>query len=122
MVYSPDAPEPIGPYSQAIAVGKTLYCSGQIPVDPASGQMVEGDVKAQTTRVCENIRAVLSAAGHRPEDVVKTTCYLTDMADFAAMNEVYAAFFTGKPARSCVAVKALPKNALVEIEVLSISP
>ena len=112
------APQAVGPYSQAIAFGNMLFCAGQIPLDPASGQLVEGDVSAQSERVCENIRAVLAANGMSFADVVKTTVYLLTMDDFAAMNAVYAKHFTEPfPARSTVAVAGLPRGARVEIEV-----
>jgi 2-iminobutanoate/2-iminopropanoate deaminase len=114
------APAAIGPYSQAVKVGELLFCSGQIPLDPATGEMVTGDAAAQAGRVMENIAAVLSAAGRGFDDVVKTTIFLADMADFAAVNEVYGRCFTGhKPARSTVAVRGLPRGALVEIEVIA---
>jgi 2-iminobutanoate/2-iminopropanoate deaminase len=115
-----NAPAAIGPYSQAVTCGNMLFCSGQIPLDPVSGEMVTGDIGAQAERVMNNISAVLSAAGIGFDDVVKTTIYLVDMADFAAVNEVYGARFPHhKPARSTVAVKSLPRNALLEIEVIA---
>jgi 2-iminobutanoate/2-iminopropanoate deaminase len=114
------APAAIGPYSQAVKSGQMLYCSGQIPLDPATGEMVLGDITVQTERVMKNITAVLSAAGAGFDDVVKTTIYLVDMGDFASVNEVYGhCFNTHKPARSTVAVKSLPRGALVEIEVIA---
>ncbi|MBQ9079704.1 MAG: RidA family protein [Clostridia bacterium] len=113
------APAAIGPYSQAVIVGDLIFTSGQIPLDPATGLMVGETITEQTHRVCKNLEAVLAAAGSSPARVVKTVCYLSDMADFAAFNQVYAEYFTGKPARSCVAVKALPKGALVEVEVIA---
>jgi len=114
------APAAIGPYSQAVKSGQMLYCSGQIPLDPATGEMVAGDITAQTERVMKNITAVLSAAGAGFDDVVKTTIYLVDMGDFASVNKVYGNYFnTHKPARSTVAVKSLPRGALVEIEVIA---
>jgi len=116
-VQSDKAPAAIGPYSQAIQAGGLLFASGQIPLDPATGNLVGDTIEAQTEQVIANIREVLAAADLTFEDVVKTTCYLADIADFTAFNGVYARYFTGKPARSCVAVKALPKGALVEIEV-----
>jgi 2-iminobutanoate/2-iminopropanoate deaminase len=116
-ISSEKAPAAIGPYSQAIVSGGLLFASGQIPLDPSTGEIVGTTVVAQTEQAIANIKAVLSEAGLTLENVVKTTCYLADMADFSAFNTVYAAHFTGKPARSCVAVKALPKGALVEIEV-----
>lgn len=114
-----NAPAAIGPYSQAVLVGNLIFTSGQIPLHPETG-LLEGDgVAEQTHRVCKNLEAVLLAAGGSLHSVVKTVCFLQDMADFAAFNEVYAQYFTEKPARSCVAVKALPKGALVEIEVVA---
>lgn len=113
------APAAIGPYSQALVTGNLVFTSGQIPLDPATGAMVEGGIAEQAHRVCQNLDAVLSAAGSSFDKVVKTTCFLADMGDFAAFNEVYAAYFTGCPARSCVAVKTLPKGALVEVEVIA---
>ena len=113
------APAAIGPYSQAIVTGSLVYASGQIPLDPATGNVVYGDVVAQAQRVIENIKAVLTASGTDITKVVKTTCFLKNMGDFAAFNEVYAKHFTGNPARSCVEVSALPKNVLVEIEVIA---
>ncbi len=113
------APAAIGPYSQAIAHGGMLYCSGQIPIDPATGTLVEGDITRQTRQVMENIRGVLQAAGTDFDRVVKTTCFLADMADFAAFNAEYEKWFISRPARSCVAVRQLPKGALVEVEVLA---
>ncbi|MDR2514245.1 MAG: RidA family protein [Christensenellaceae bacterium] len=113
------APAAIGPYSQAIAVNGFLFCSGQIPLVPESGAVLEGDIKAQTEQVVRNIAAVLQEAGTSFAKVVKTTCFLKSMGDFAAFNEVYAAAFSSKPARSCVAVAALPRDVLVEIEVVA---
>ena len=118
-IHTDNAPAAVGPYSQAIAAGGMLYTSGQIALDPATGEIVGDDIKAQAEQVMKNIGAVLQAAGCTFEDVVKTTCFLADMADFAAFNEIYARYFTGKPARSCVAVKSLPKGALVEVEVIA---
>lgn len=114
------APTAIGPYSQAVRFGNMLFCSGQIPLDPASGEIVAGGISDQTERVMNNIAAVLTAAGVGFDDVIKTTIYLVDMADFAAVNEVYGKCFSShKPARSTVAVKALPRGALVEIEIIA---
>ena len=113
------APAAIGPYSQAIVTGNLVFTSGQIPLDPETGVLVGKDIREQTERVCKNLSAVLTAAGSSLEKAVKTVCYLSNMEDFAAFNEVYATFFTGKPARSCVAVKTLPKGALVEVEVIA---
>lgn len=121
IVLTPSAPAPIGPYSQAIRTGSLLFCSGQIPLDPATGKLIDGDVSAQTRQVMRNIAAVLEAAGASFDNVVKTTIYLTDMADFAAVNSVYGERF-GKtpPARSTVAVAALPLGSRVEIEVTAV--
>ena len=118
-VYTPSAPEAIGPYSQAMKVGNLLFTSGQIPINPATGNIEATTIEAQTEQVCKNLVAVLEAAGTSMEKVVKTTCFLADMGDFAAFNGVYATYFVGKPARSCVAVKTLPKNVLVEVEVIA---
>ncbi len=113
------APAAIGPYSQAIVAGDFLYASGQIPIDPKTGALVEGDVSAQAKQVCENICKILKKAGTDFDHVVKTTCFLADMSDFAAFNEVYGKYFTSKPARSCVAVKEIPKKVLCEVEVIA---
>ena len=113
-----NAPGAIGPYSQGWVVGEFVYTSGQIPVDPATGAIPEG-IAAQAEQSCKNVGAILEAAGVTLESVVKTTCFLADMGDFAAFNEVYARYFTTKPARSCVAVKTLPKNVLVEVELVA---
>lgn len=118
-VHTDNAPAAIGPYSQAMIVGDLVYTSGQIPIDPENGQIVGNTIEEQTDRVCLNLTAVLEAAGTGMEKVVKTTCFLADMADFAAFNGVYAQYFVSKPARSCVAVKTLPKNVLVEVEVIA---
>jgi len=116
------APAAIGPYSQAIRVGEMLFASGQLGIDPVTGNFVPGGVKEQTEQIFKNIEAVLSAAGFSSGQVVKTTVFLADMADFAAMNEVYSTYFTEPyPARSAVAVKTLPKNGLVEIEIIAIN-
>ena len=122
VISTDQAPAAIGPYSQAIEANGMLFASGQIPVDPATGEVVSGDVKAQAEQVCRNIGEVLKAAGYGFDQVVKTTCFLADMADFTAFNEVYARYFVSKPARSCVAVKAIPKGCLCEIEILAVSP
>jgi 2-iminobutanoate/2-iminopropanoate deaminase len=114
------APAAIGPYSQAKLVNGVLYASGQIPLIPATGELREGGIIPQTEQVMANIAAVLEAAGTDFEHVVKTTCFLRSMDDFAEFNQVYAQYFTGKPARSCVAAAALPKGALVEVEVLAV--
>lgn len=113
------APAAIGPYSQGYEVNGVVYTSGQIPVDPATGDVPEG-IAAQAKQSCENVGAVLAAAGSCLEKVFKTTCFLADMGDFATFNEVYAQYFTSKPARSCVAVKALPKGVLCEIEAIAV--
>ena len=113
------APGAIGPYSQGYIVNGFVYTSGQIAIDPATGNLVEGGIAAQTEQVMQNLGAVLAAAGSSYEKAVKTTCFLTDMADFATFNEIYGRYFTEKPARSCVAVKSLPKGALVEVEVIA---
>ena len=113
------APAAIGPYSQAIVTGNLLFASGQIALDPATGAVKGENITEQTTTVCENIGEILKAAGTTYDKVVKTTCFLADIADFAAFNEVYAKYFTGKPARSCVAVKDLPKKVLCEIEIIA---
>ena len=113
-----NAPAAIGPYSQGMILGHLVFTSGQIPVDPATGEIPEG-IAAQAERSCRNVAAVLEAAGTSMENVVKTTCFLADMADFAAFNQVYARFFTSCPARSCVAVKELPKGGLCEIAAIA---
>ena len=113
------APAAIGPYSQAVVVGNLIYTSGQIPLNPETGVLEGGNITEQTHRVCKNLEAVLTAAGGSLQSAVKTVCFLADMADFAAFNEVYALYFSEKPARSCVTVKALPKDALVEVEVIA---
>lgn len=113
------APGAIGPYSQGFVVNSMVYTSGQIPVDPATGTVPEG-ISAQAEQSCKNVGAILEAAGSGFEKVFKTTCFLADMGDFAAFNEVYARFFISKPARSCVAVKTLPKGVLCEIEAIAI--
>ena len=118
-IYTKNAPEAIGPYSQAIKVGNLIFTSGQIAIVPSSGVVEATDIEGQTRQVCENLAAVLEAAGTGVERVVKTTCFLSDMTDFAAFNAIYATYFTSKPARSCVAAKALPKNVLVEIEAIA---
>ena len=118
-VSTANAPSAIGPYSQAIICGDMLFTSGQIPLDPASGEMVGTNITEQTERVMQNLAAVLAAAGSSFEKAVKTTCFLADINDFAAFNGVYAKYFTTKPARSCVAVKDLPKGVKVEVEVIA---
>lgn len=120
VISTKDAPAAIGPYSQAIAANGMVFASGQIPIVPATGEIVQGDINVQAEQVMKNIGAILSAAGTDYKNVVKTTCFLADMSDFAAFNAVYEKYFTGKPARSCVAVKQLPKNVLVEVEVTAV--
>ena len=118
VVATTKAPGAIGPYSQGYVVNGFVYTSGQIPVDPVSGQIPEG-IAAQADQSCRNVGAILEAAGSSFDKVLKTTCFLADMADFAAFNEVYAKYFVSKPARSCVAVKSLPKGVLCEIEAIA---
>ena len=118
VISTPNAPAAIGPYSQGMCAGNLVFCSGQIPVDPATGNIPEG-ITAQAEQSCKNVAAVLAATGSDVTRVIKTTCFIADMADFAAFNEVYAKYFTSKPARSCVAVKTLPKGVLVEVEVIA---
>ena len=113
------APAAIGPYSQAIMVDKFLFASGQIPINPENGQIEAEGIEAQTTQVMKNIGAILTEAGTDYTKVVKTTCFLADMADFGAFNKIYEQYFTEKPARSCVAVKQLPKDVLCEVEVIA---
>lgn len=113
------APAAIGPYSQAILAGDMLYASGQIPIIPATGEIAQGNINVQAEQVMKNVGAILEAAGTDYTKVVKTTCFLAEMADFAAFNAVYEKYFTGKPARSCVAVKQLPKDVLCEVEVIA---
>lgn len=119
-IHTDNAPAAVGPYSQAIAAGGMLYTSGQIALDPATGEIVGDDIKAQAEQVMKNLAAVLAEARTSQENVIKTTCFLKDMGDFGAFNEVYGAFFTEKPARSCVAVKTLPKDVLCEVEVIAV--
>lgn len=121
IINTKNAPAAIGPYSQAFVVNGVLYSSGQIPLDPATGAVVEGGIKEQTLQVMKNLKAVLEEANTTFENVFKTTCFLSDMGNFAAFNEVYGEYFTGKPARSCVAVKELPKGVLVEVEVIAVT-
>lgn len=115
-----NAPQAVGPYSQAILVNGTLFASGQIAIDPSTQKMVEGDIVVQTERICKNIEAVLKEANMGFENVVKTTCFLAEMTDFATFNATYEKYFISKPARSCVAAKQLPKNALAEIDIIAI--
>ncbi len=114
------APAAIGPYSQAVKCGNMLFTSGQIAIDPAVGDIVAKDIQGQTEQVMKNLCEVLRAAGSSPELVIKTTCFLANIGDFAAFNEIYGKYFTGKPARSCVAAAALPKGALVEVEAVAL--
>ena len=119
-ISSPDAPKAIGPYSQAVRAGQLLFVSGQVPLDPATGQLVDGDIAAQTRRVFDNLGAVLKAGGRSFADVVRTTVFLADMNDFAAVNEVYGTYFSEPyPARATVQVARLPKDARVEIDVIA---
>ena len=119
IIRTANAPAAIGPYSQAIVTGNTVFTSGQIPINPATGNVEAVTIEEQTKQVCENLKAVLEAAGSSLEKAVKTTCFLADMGDFAAFNGVYGEYFTGKPARSCVAVKDLPKGVKCEVEVIA---
>lgn len=119
VVHTANAPAAIGPYSQAIVLNDILFTSGQIPVNPATGEIAGDTIEAQAEQVMKNLGAVLEEAGTGFENAVKTTCYLADMGDFAAFNAVYAKYFVNKPARSCVAVKTLPKNVLCEVEVIA---
>ena len=119
-VYTKNAPDAIGPYSQAIVTNGLVFTSGQIAINPESGAVEAQTITEQTEQVCKNIKAVLEAAGSSLEHVVKTVCFLKDMSDFAAFNEVYGKYFTEKPARSCVAAAALPKGALVEVEAVAL--
>ena len=118
-IHTDSAPAAIGPYSQGIITGNLFFSSGQIPINPATGNIEAETIKEQTKQVMENLGALLEAAGCTYKDVVKTTCFLNNMDDFGAFNEVYGEYFTEKPARSCVAVKTLPKNVLCEVEVIA---
>ena len=118
-IYTNKAPEAIGPYSQAVITGNLVFTSGQIAIDPAKGDVVAEGIEEQTKQVMKNLGEVLKAAGSSFEKAVKTVCFLSDMTDFAAFNEIYGKYFTGKPARSCVAAKQLPKGVLVEVEVIA---
>jgi 2-iminobutanoate/2-iminopropanoate deaminase len=121
IISTTSAPGAIGPYSQAVEANGTLYISGQVAIDPATGKLVEGGITEQTTQVLKNVKAILIAAGYTLTDVVKSTCLLSDMSDFRAMNEVYAQFYTSEqPARAAFAVKALPLGALIEIETVAV--
>lgn len=118
-VYTKNAPDAIGPYTQAIKAGGFVFTSGQIAIDPVTGNVEASDIVGQTEQVCKNLCAVLEAAGTSVDKAVKTTCFLAEMADFAAFNEIYGKYFVSKPARSCVAAKQLPKGVLVEVEVIA---
>jgi len=118
-IYTDKAPAAIGPYSQGYISNGFFFTSGQVPLDPATGTVVGEDITAQTEQVMQNLGALLEAAGTNFTNVVKTTCFLADMGDFATFNEIYGRYFTEKPARSCVAVKTLPKNVLVEVELIA---
>ena len=118
-IHTDKAPAAIGPYSQGVVAGHLFFASGQIPINPATGEITGANITEQAEQVMKNIGEILKAAGATYENVAKTTCFLADMGDFAAFNEVYARYFTGKPARSCVAVKTLPKNVLCEVEVIA---
>lgn len=119
-IHTAKAPEAIGPYSQAIVHGGLLFTSGQIAINPASGQVEADTIEGQTEQVMKNLAALLEEAGASFDSVIKTTCFLSDMADFAAFNAIYGAYFVSKPARSCVAAKQLPKNVLVEVELIAV--
>lgn len=119
IISTKNAPAAIGPYSQAVKVGNLLFTSGQIAINPQNGEVVAGGIAEQTEQIMKNLGAVLSEAGLGFENAVKTTCFLAEIADFAAFNEIYGKYFTGKPARSCVAVKDLPKGVLAEVEVIA---
>ena len=118
-IHTEKAPAAVGPYSQAMVVNGLVYTSGQIPLDPATGELVGTTIEEQAEQVMKNLVAILEAAGTKSEKVVKTLCFLTDMNDFAAFNEVYAKYFTEKPARSCVGISSLPKGAICEVEVIA---
>lgn len=118
-IYTKNAPDAIGPYSQAKVVGGLVFTSGQIAINPANGNVEADTIEGQTEQVCQNLKNLLEAAGSSLDKAVKTVCFLADMGDFGAFNEVYGKYFTSKPARSCVAVKTLPKNVLVEVEVIA---
>ena len=119
-IYTPKAPNAIGPYSQAIKCGNMLYTSGQIAINPETGNVEAADIEGQTLQVMKNLEAVLTEAKTSFENVVKTTCFLANMSDFTKFNEIYGQYFTSKPARSCVAAKELPKSVLVEVEVIAV--
>ena len=119
VIHSELAPAAVGPYSHAIAANNLVFTSGQVAIDPKTGKVESDTIEGQTEQVMQNVKALLESQGAEFTDVVKTTCFLADMADFAAFNEIYAKYFTGKPARSCVAVKALPKGVLCEVETIA---
>ena len=119
-IHTKKAPAAVGPYSQAVVTGGMVYTSGQIALDPESGELVGNTIEEQAEQVMKNLAAILKEAGTKPENAVKTLCFLTDINDFAAFNEVYAKYFTEKPARSCVGVQALPKGAICEVEVIAV--
>lgn len=119
-IYTKNAPEAIGPYSQAVIAGGMLFTSGQIAINPETGKVEASDIAGQTEQIMKNLGAVLAEAGTGFENAVKTTCFLADMDDFAVFNEIYGKYFTGKPARSCVAVRELPKGVLAEVEVIAV--
>lgn len=119
IIHTENAPEAIGPYSQAIVTGGLVFTSGQIPINPENGNIESKTIEGQTEQVCKNLKAVLEASGSSLDKVVKTVCFLQNMEDFAEFNKVYEKYFVSKPARSCVAVKALPKGALVEVETVA---
>lgn len=118
-IYTEKAPAAVGPYSQAVVINGMVYTSGQIALDPVSGELVGKTIEEQAEQVMKNLVSILEAAGTKPENAVKTLCFLTDISDFAAFNDVYARYFTGKPARSCVGIKSLPKGAVCEVEVIA---
>ena len=118
-IFTEKAPAAIGPYSQAVCVGDLVFTSGQIAIDPATGNVEAKTIEEQTERICKNLAAVLEAAGSSLDKAVKTTCFLADMNDFAAFNQIYGSYFPSNPARSCVAVRSLPKNVLAEVEVIA---
>lgn len=118
-IYTKNAPEPIGPYSQAIMVNNILYTSGQIAINPQTSEFIDGNITEQTEQVCKNIEAILKEAGMTFENVIKTTCFLANISDFTTFNTIYEKYFISNPARSCVAAKELPKGALVEIEIIA---
>ena len=118
-IHTPNAPEAIGPYTQAIKTGGLIFTSGQIAIRPETGNVEAQDIEGQADQVCRNLKAILEAAGSSLDKVVKTVCFLADMNDFAAFNKIYGGYFTSKPARSCVAVKSLPKGVLVEVEAIA---